>query len=130
MLINTEDCWLYAGAVSDKDYGRIWAMGKYMMVHRLMWMDANSRVIPESLHVDHLCRIHRCINPAHLEVVTPRENILRGVGRGALYAKRRACKWGHEFTPGNTRMHGNIRRCRACVNESVKRFNAKKRHAL
>jgi len=34
--------------------------------------------IEDGLQVDHLCRIHNCVNPDHLEPVTQRENIVRG----------------------------------------------------
>lgn len=33
--------------------------------------------IPEGLHLDHLCRVRRCVNPAHLEPVTQAENNYR-----------------------------------------------------
>lgn len=127
MIINTDDCWLYAGTTSSNDYGRIWVDGKSYMVHRLMWMDANNRVIPEGLHTDHLCRVHRCINPAHLDVVTPRENALRGATVAAAYSKRRACKYGHTFDKKNTRMRGNTRVCRTCQMLWQRDYHAKRR---
>jgi DNA-binding XRE family transcriptional regulator len=34
--------------------------------------------IPEGLQLDHLCRVRCCVNPAHLEPVTNRENSHRG----------------------------------------------------
>jgi hypothetical protein len=34
--------------------------------------------IPADLQLDHLCRVRNCVNPAHLEPVTPRENVRRG----------------------------------------------------
>lgn len=36
--------------------------------------------IPEGLTIDHLCRNTMCVNPDHLEPVTHRENLMRGVG--------------------------------------------------
>ncbi len=37
----------------------------------------------------------------HLEPVTQRVNILRGVGPAAIHAKKTHCSKGHEFTPDN-----------------------------
>jgi hypothetical protein len=34
--------------------------------------------IPDGLVIDHLCRVHNCVNPEHLEPVTPAENTRRG----------------------------------------------------
>lgn len=36
--------------------------------------------IPPGLQIDHLCRNKICVNPAHLEPVTHRENLMRGKG--------------------------------------------------
>lgn len=35
--------------------------------------------IPEGLELDHLCRHPRCVNPWHLEAVTPKENMRRSL---------------------------------------------------
>ena len=34
--------------------------------------------IPDGAHIDHLCRNPPCVNPEHLEPVTPTENMRRG----------------------------------------------------
>jgi hypothetical protein len=41
------------------------------------------------------------------------------------HAVKTHCKWGHEFTPENTRTDSGQRRCRACERERSKRRNAK-----
>lgn len=67
--------------------------------------------IPEGLVIDHLCRDLLCVNPGHLEPVTQKENVRRGVGHGA----ETHCPQGHEYTEANTRVSKkNKRYCRAC----------------
>lgn len=56
-----------------------------------------------------------CVNPDHLEAVTNRENVLRGAGVTAQNARKEFCKYGHEFTPENTRHFGTTHRsCKMC----------------
>lgn len=74
--------------------------------------------IPAGKVIDHLCRNTKCVRLSHLEVVTERENTLRGIGPAAQNAAKTHCKNGHEFTPQNTRFnmgkYGPWRVCRAC----------------
>jgi hypothetical protein len=71
--------------------------------------------IPEGLTIDHLCRVRHCVNPAHLEAVSERVNILRGNGAGARNARKTHCVKGHAFTPDNLyRDYQGYRRCRRC----------------
>jgi hypothetical protein len=102
---NTEDgCWEWAGSLSPKGYGRFFlrAGRASKQAHRFAY-ELVVGPIPGDKCIDHLCRNPSCVNPSHLEVVTPRENTLRGTGLAARNAKKTHCPRGHEYTPENTR---------------------------
>lgn len=70
-------CWEWCGEINYKGYGRLWAGGKRYFAHRAYY-EAKYGSIPEGLHIDHLCRNRRCVNPDHMEPVTALENRRRG----------------------------------------------------
>ena len=101
-----------------KGYGVILMGGKQFFAHRLA-VALSGRNIPKSKMCDHLCRNHSCINPEHIELVSPRENVLRGESPVAKYAKSKFCTNGHPFTKENTRIfrrkNGKTERhCKKC----------------
>lgn len=109
-----DDCWIWEGALTTDGYGHLLWRGKIRLVHRVVY-ELLVGPIPESLTLDHLCRVRSCANPAHVEPVTHRVNILRGEGIAALHARQTHCIHGHEFTPENTaRTKGGQRQCREC----------------
>lgn len=61
----------------------------------------------------------------HLELVTSRENTLRGVSPAAQRARRTHCPAGHEFTPENTytQPSSGQRKCRTCVRDRAAAAN-------
>lgn len=122
-------CWNWTGTMWNNGYARICRPRTipHTRGHRYAYA-VSVGPIPPGLVLDHLCRNTRCVNPDHLEAVTDRENVLRGVGISAMRAKQTHCKRGHEFTPENTGRQGNGRRkryckecCRALANKSGKR---------
>lgn len=110
-------CWLWQGKVSAGGYGE--AGSKFngtIMAHRIMyeWVVGP---IPEGLVIDHLCRVRLCVNPAHLEAVTEKENILRGTGPTAIRARKTHCKYGHPLAGANVYRYKNspYRQCGICM---------------
>jgi hypothetical protein len=83
LLANTRsdgECIVWTGRLSSAGYGVFpkslgWA---HQVAYRLA-----GGVVADGLELDHLCRNRACCNPAHLEPVTHRENIIRGhIARG------------------------------------------------
>ena len=109
-------CWLWSAALKGYGYGQFGPRaGVTRSAHR--WIYEELVADPGDLHLDHLCRTPACVNPDHLEPVTPRENALRGEGFVGREARQTHCLRGHEFTPANTYRWGpapNQRKCRAC----------------
>lgn len=124
------ECWLYVGSTVDPDgYARFYAHGRRHMAHRFAY-ELVVAPIPEGLQVDHLCKVRNCVNPAHLEPVTPKENNLRSESPAAKNAAKTRCVNGHVFTPENTYVHrGQARTCRTCNAKHVRRRYWRKKAA-
>ena len=111
-------CFLWAGAVDRKGYGQYRAGSRRdgtrrtVRAHRLAYEELVGP-IPEGLQIDHLCRVRCCVNPAHLEPVTNRENVRRG-DLGTKNTAKTHCPAGHPYDEANTRRSAGKRRCRAC----------------
>jgi hypothetical protein len=116
-------CRVWQGSKSSKGYGRIYFNGRTHQIHRLAY-ERCGLVIPEGMQLDHLCRVRACWNPDHIEPVTNKQNVLRGVGISAQFAQRDRCKNGHIFTSENVIMRTGKRtgrRCLDCSKDWVKR---------
>ena len=103
-------CWLWTGYVSPSGYGVIGDQ----LAHRLFY-ESLVGVVPDGLELDHLCRVTCCVNPSHLEPVTHRENMLRGISPTAQNAVKTHCNRGHELVGANLRLQDGKRSCKACV---------------
>jgi hypothetical protein len=73
------DCWEWTGYRSNLGYGVSSGKGiKSRQAHRALWLELVGPIVG-NLDLDHLCRNRGCVNPDHLEPVTRRENMRRGI---------------------------------------------------
>ena len=123
-------CWIWKGSIFSKTgYGAFKFKRKLRGAHRLCYALYQGK-IRDGLTIDHLCRVRLCVNPRHLEPVTRRENILRGIGFAATNAKKTKCPYGHRYTKENTlmeRVRGKVmgRSCRICRRRRWREWKAK-----
>lgn len=98
--IDANGCWLWTACIKPEGYGQIWWNGSTRNAHRVVYRLFVGE-IPAGLQLDHLCRVRHCVNPAHLEPVTNRENVLRGDTIPAKCAARTHCPEGHPLAGDN-----------------------------
>jgi HNH endonuclease len=96
-------CWFWNGTHDTQGYSRArfpTGSSDPQYVHRIVY-ELERQSIPARLELDHLCRNPGCVNPDHLDPVTRRENLRRGIGaetsrkrmRGnQLWRKRKLCR--------------------------------------
>ncbi|ATO17823.1 hypothetical protein CO540_13140 [Micromonospora sp. WMMA2032] len=119
---------MWRGPTDTGGYGAFAGTGAHRYAYELM-----NRPIPDGMVIDHrchngdttcpggtTCRHRRCVNPAHLDVITRGENVLRSQHTMPHQnAAKTHCPNGHEYTADNTysrpRAGGIARReCREC----------------
>lgn len=118
------ECWQWNGTITYKGYGAFERRGKALVAHRVTY-ELFVGPIPDGCVLDHLCRTRSCVNPAHLEAVTNRENILRGESPSAKRARQEVCHNGHPFI----RSRNGTRKCRICKNASERASRRNRRVA-
>ncbi len=111
------NCWIWQNpTLNTYGYAQIHYKNKRILVHRLSY-ELFKGQLTTGLVIDHLCRNKLCINPEHLELVTIKENILRGFGPTAINKRKTQCKRGHKLENYNLIVRRNGSRvCRTCKN--------------
>jgi hypothetical protein len=99
-----DGCWLWTRARSRDGYGWASLDNRTWQAHRLVYVLLRGAP-PLDLVLDHLCRTRHCVNPGHLEPVTPRQNL----ERGETTTSATTCDQGHPLTQQKSQ-----RRCVTC----------------
>jgi|SRR3990167_10869581 len=125
-------CWEWTGKKNRWGYGRYWKLGRERQAHRIAY-ETLVGIIPVGLEPDHLCHNgsgcaagrncpHRaCVNTVHIELVTRRENLLRGNTIPAANAKKTHCPQGHPYDEMNTLYDQGKRKCKICTAGTARR---------
>ena len=120
-------CWPWIGAISTSGYGQISWPGfnktrRVVRAHRLARAILAGDVPISSRDpildtLDHLCRNTVCVNPAHLEPASLRQNIQRGVPHNSKKTRCGTCGGPYTHIDADGR-----RKCRPCHRRANQRY--------
>lgn len=116
-------CWVWQGATDRDGYPhmqvRIRPGVKRLRRAQRVVHEEYLGPIPEGYEVDHLCHVIQCLNPEHLEAVTPEENLRR---RRIKTKTDTHCSNGHDAVHRNAYGH-----CKMCKREATARYRSRLR---
>ena len=118
-------CWLWVGHYSN-GYGRFWFHGRNGAAHRASY-EMFVGTIPVGMQIDHKCQNKICVNPHHLQLATPKDNVLRSLNApSAINARKTTCANGHSFDALHRRSTrgGFYRACKSCGAAKQRRLRA------
>lgn len=124
---NLGKCWIWTAA-SSNGYGRLTMNNKQLSAHRVSycWLVGP---LKSGMEIDHLCKVTKCVNPRHLELVTTKTNCYRSNSLPSRNAKKTHCPKGHPYVEENIYWqrgpYGLGRVCKICAANRLKVLNQK-----
>lgn len=83
--INSNGCWDWKNVEGQNLYGAFWFGDKgYLPAHRISWEIYNKKIIPNGFIICHTCDRKNCVNPEHLWIGTPSENVRDAYKKGII----------------------------------------------
>lgn len=125
--ISLNGCWEWQRKINKiTGYGQLSFKKQHFLAHRISYKIFKEE-IPIGLVINHLCKNRKCVNPEHLEIVTLRENILKGNGFAAVNTQKEVCLRGHLLSGINLYITPDGRRqCKICMKIRGKIYLEKK----
>lgn len=134
-VVKGPSCWLWTGHTHN-GYGALvagrdsrWGKPRSgLLAHRVSYILTFGEP-PADMVVHHTCRNQRCVNPAHLELMTRAAHKAEHPEIVSVFKTH--CRKGHLYTPENeywTTLH-NGRRYRECRQCAIQRMRERRRRA-
>lgn len=76
-----DECWEWTGSKTAAGYGNFYWETEMRYAHRIS-VELDDRAIPDGWYICHKCDNPPCVNPSHLFVGTPKDNVWDKVGKG------------------------------------------------
>lgn len=119
------NCWLWTASILPNGYGQF----DHSTAHRKSYMITHPNEDVTGLHIDHQCRRLDCVNPSHLEAVTPTINVQRGYAVNVMVSLRKQeaemathCRNGHQRTSDSVYITPEgWKVCRECSNANARK---------